>query len=92
MPSAYGNVPIRHGENTNNQFLSSDILGAQSKIVPPPPPIYSPTAPPTQPPIYSQGKISPNYIGQAPGNYSEGIVGSPGQFLIPSGPSTQDYY
>ena len=94
VPSPYNNSPIRPGESTNNQFLSTDILGAQSKIVPPQPPSYSPTPPPSQPPIYSSGSMPPNIVVQPPPMtppYNTSM-GRSGQFSMPVGPSTQDYY
>jgi hypothetical protein len=60
--------------------LSADILGAQSKIVPPQPPIYSPTPQPSHPAIASVPQMQ------------HSSFSNPNQFRIPMGPSTQDFY
>ena len=77
-----GYTPIRAGENTNNQFMSNDILGAQSKIVPPQPPSYSPSPMPTYSPMGYTNAVTP----------PSGMMPPPMDFYMPSGPSTQEYF
>ena len=85
VPPSYSPSPIRMGENTNNQFLSADILGAQSKVVPPQPPSYSPSPPQVYPPVFSPGSVTTTTTVVTP-------VGGSINWNIPSGPSTQDFY